>query len=222
MIKILIVEDEAIVAVGLQNFLQKEGYEIVDILSDKEKIFQKVIDEKIDLILMDINLKDNSNKSYDTTGITISKHIREYSQVPIIFITSLEKLEIMKKTLDIENSSYLTKPWRDIELLSCINRLTKTTKTIVLDEDFTFKDDELMKNNKVIHLNHQELKLLKLFIENKNKPLSHNYIEYAIWGNTSKQISPTTKTALISKLNSKLEKRFIKTIHKLGYKFVID
>ena len=217
--KVLIVEDDARIAFGLQNFLETEGYEIVDILSDAEAVVQKVLYGEVDLILMDINLKD---KPGDISGLTQSKKIREYKQTPVIFITSLEKKDIMKRTLEIENSAFLIKPWREIELLSCINRLTKTTKTIKLDNDFCFKNGELFKNDAVIHLNHQESKLLKFFIENRNKLLTHEQIEDAVWGNSDKQITRSTKIALISKLKSKLEKRFITTVPKSGYKFVVN
>jgi DNA-binding response OmpR family regulator len=214
---ILIVEDDSSVAMRIELFLKDRGFTVVDSIFLVDDITERAIKDDVKLIIMDINLKDKN----DTSGITLAKDIRKYKTTPIIFLTSIDKEDVMRETLEIENSYFLTKPWRELEFLSQIEKIFKDD-IVKLDERFTFdfKNDELKKDSKVISLNNQQLKLLKLFLKNKNKVLSHNIIESEIWG--EKYIAPTTRTALISKLKQKLDGGFIKALSKQGYMFKID
>jgi DNA-binding NtrC family response regulator len=102
--RILIVEDEAIIAMELESQLQSLGYEVASVVNIGEKAIEKAEEEKPDLILMDIRIKGNMD------GITAAEIIRSQSEIPIIFITAhadMEKLERAKKVLPL---AYLIKP----------------------------------------------------------------------------------------------------------------
>ncbi len=216
MSNILIVEDESLVALRIENFLKKEGYCILDTIFESENVYKRAIEEDVDLILMDINLKDSKD---DLSGIEAAKNIRDKVNTPIIFITGYQIKEIMQKTTNIENTAFLNKPWKELELLAQIENFIKKDNTIRLDDEFSFCMDslELKNHNKKIKLNRQQEELLNFFIENRNKLLTNEVIEQKIW--SDKVVQDTTRIALISKLRAKLNGKFIVTSHCLGYIF---
>ncbi len=216
MSNILIVEDESLIALRIENFLKKEGYHILDTIFESENVYKRAIEEDVDLILMDINLKDSID---DISGIEAAIHIRDKVNTPIIFITGYQIKEIMQKTTNIENTAFLNKPWKELELLAQIENFIKKDNTIRLDDEFSFCMDslELKNHNKKIKLNRQQEELLNFFIENRNKLLTNEVIEQKIW--SDKVVQDTTRIALISKLRAKLNGKFIVTSHCLGYIF---
>jgi len=216
MSNILIVEDESLIALRIENFLKKEGCRILDTIFESENVYKRAIEEDVDLILMDINLKDSKD---DLSGIEAAKNIRDKVNTPIIFITGYQIKEIMQKTTKIENTAFLNKPWKELELLAQIENFIKKDNTIRLDDEFSFCMDslELKNHNKKIKLNRQQEELLNFFIENRNKLLINEVIEQKIW--SDKVVQDTTRIALISKLRAKLNGKFIVTSHCLGYIF---
>lgn len=216
MSNILIVEDESLIALRIENFLKKEGYRILDTIFESENVYKRAIEEDVDLILMDINLNDSKG---DLSGIEAAKNIRDKVNTPIIFITGYQIKEIMQKTTNIENTAFLNKPWKELELLAQIENFIKKDNTIRLDDEFSFCMDslELNNHNKKIKLNRQQEELLNFFIENRNKLLVNEVIEQKIW--SDKVVQDATRIALISKLRAKLNGKFIVTSHCLGYIF---
>ena len=80
--KILIVEDEAIIAMGIESSLQHLGYEVTSIVDTGEKAFEKTEIDKPDIILMDIRIKGEMD------GIDTAKVIRNQFGIPVIFSTA--------------------------------------------------------------------------------------------------------------------------------------
>ncbi len=122
--KILIVEDEAIVAMENKMNLTKSGYQVVGIISTAEDVMHKFIETSPDIILMDIKLKG------DMTGIEVVKLIREKSNVPVLFLTgnSDNRTQFMMK--EISNSSFLLKPVLTGDLISSIKQLLQLHSSI--------------------------------------------------------------------------------------------
>lgn len=213
---ILIVEDESLVALRIENFLKKEGYHILDTIFESENVYKRAIEKDVDLILMDINLKDSKG---DLSGIDIAKKIRDETNTPIIFITGYQIKEIMQKTTNIANTAFLNKPWKELELLAQVENFIKEGNLIKLDGEFGFCVDnmELNKGDETIQLNKKQRRLLKFFVENRNRLLTNEAIELEIW--PDKIVSDMTRVSLISRLRSKLDNRFIVTSYGLGYIF---
>lgn len=122
--KILIVEDEAIVAMENRMNLTKSGYQVVGIISSAEDVMSKFVETAPDIILMDIKLKGNM------TGIEVVKLIREKSNVPVLFLTgnSDNRTQLMMK--EISNSSFLLKPVLTGDLTSTIKQLLQSNASI--------------------------------------------------------------------------------------------
>lgn len=112
--KILVVEDESIVAKDIQSTLIRLGYDVPATASSAQSAFNKLEEIKPDLVFMDIKLKG------DLDGISIAEHIKKTYSVPVVFLTSF----IDKATLDraklTEPYGYLVKPFNEKDLQSTI------------------------------------------------------------------------------------------------------
>ncbi len=113
-VKILIVEDESIVAKDIQNGLKKLGYHVTAVVNTGEKAIREVEDNRPDLVLMDIMLKG------EMTGIEAAKQIRERFSVPLIFLTAYADDNTLNKAKITEPYGYIIKPFKEKELQTTI------------------------------------------------------------------------------------------------------
>jgi PAS domain S-box-containing protein len=111
--RILIVEDEAIEAMGFERWLRSLGYEVVGIAGDAEDALQKITLQKPDLILMDIILKG------EIDGIEIADKIKE-SNIPVIYLTAHPEESTVNRAKLTSPYGYLTKPVNKTELKNTI------------------------------------------------------------------------------------------------------
>ncbi|MCF7857856.1 MAG: response regulator [Candidatus Cloacimonetes bacterium] len=103
-IKILLVEDEAIIARYLSMELELEGFEICGFVANGNDAIQKALEEKPDLILMDINLQG------DRDGIETMEIIREEQLIPVIFMSGYSRTEYTERANKLDPISYFVKP----------------------------------------------------------------------------------------------------------------
>ena len=113
-IKILIVEDELLIAENLAMKLKKFGYIIGNIVSSGKAALEYVKSEKPDLILMDIAIKGNMN------GIQTAAKINEKAEIPIIYLTAYADDETLDKATQTNCYGYILKPFKDRELHATI------------------------------------------------------------------------------------------------------
>ena len=113
-ISIMIIEDEAIVAMDLESRLRKMGYAVSGIYGDSDNAINYLSIHTPDLILCDINIHG------ELDGIAVASYVRENKKVPLIFVTALSDrgtLERAKKALPY---GYIVKPYEDSDLISAI------------------------------------------------------------------------------------------------------
>jgi PAS domain S-box-containing protein len=122
--KVLIVEDDAIIAKNLSQILQKSGYEPVAMISKGGKVVDAVKQYMPDIILMDILLND------DITGIAAAGAVNAFSDIPIIFITSNFQPEFADKAIMENPYGYIIKPFRETEIKYAIMLADQKTTTI--------------------------------------------------------------------------------------------
>jgi CheY-like chemotaxis protein len=120
--KILIVEDEIIVAEDLKQRLENLGYNIVGITAKGRDAIKKCRETRPDLILMDILLKGNID------GIKTAQIINKLFNVPFIYLTGNYDKAIFKRAETTKPSDYLTKPFDGTELTECNKNSHKHTK----------------------------------------------------------------------------------------------
>ncbi len=113
-IKILIVEDNVIIADDMQSMLEEIGYEIVDNVIVYEQAVEVLKTQQVDLVLIDIILAS------DKTGIDLGKHIRENYDIPFIFVTSNSDRATVENAKTVKPNGYLVKPFEQQDLYTSI------------------------------------------------------------------------------------------------------
>ena len=124
-IKILIVEDQLILAKILARKLQKDGYEVFGIVDLGIKAIAKVAEMHPDLVLMDILLKGNMD------GITTSQKIQVKYNVPIIYTISCSERNILKRARETNPKGYIVKPYDYADLKATIESALHSQKLIL-------------------------------------------------------------------------------------------
>lgn len=104
---ILIVEDEILIAMGLEQRLKNMGYQVAGIAQDYHKARALLASEKVDLALLDINLSGKES------GVEVAQYINEHHKIPIIFLTAFKDKGTFEKTKSTVPFAYLTKPVKD-------------------------------------------------------------------------------------------------------------
>ncbi len=224
---VLIVEDESLVALEISGFVKEMGYEVVKIVSNALSALEVVENSQVDVVLMDVNIKG------DKDGIWCAHEIKKRQYIPIIYISAFSDDETLERAIETNPTSYLIKPFNRKELKVALQIATKRARRkediveeqpkgdILLDSEFSFDSSnlELFCCNENIHLTHREKELLNLLISSKNSVLSFYEIENAIW--PDKETNENTRRALIGRLRSKLNHKFLETVHSLGYRLKI-
>lgn len=114
-VRILVVEDEIIVAQDIAMRLQVMGYEVVAITDTGQGALETLKQQAVDLVLLDINLLGNED------GIDTAGKIANICAVPIIYLTSLSDPETVKRASATRPSAYMLKPFNDRELQIAID-----------------------------------------------------------------------------------------------------
>jgi class 3 adenylate cyclase len=138
-IKILIAEDELIIALDIKNMLKKSSYEICSIVSSGEEAIKKASEEKPNLILMDIMLKGSIN------GIEAAEVILKEHNIPVIFLTAIADDETLEKAKITEPFGYIIKPYDERTLHAAVEMAIYKHNT---EKELKFKTAELEEEKK--------------------------------------------------------------------------
>ena len=224
--KILLVEDDMTLAMGIEYSLKNEGFEVVHV-NTLAKGRQSFVDLKIDMILLDVTLPDGS-------GYDLCREIRIEKDTPIIFLTACDEEVNIVLGLDMGADDYLTKPVRVRELIARINAVArrKGKKTEENNSDKIIYRDltifplkyEVFKNTEKIALTSVEYKLLLLLFENRGNVLTRMQLLQKLWDVEGDFIEEKTLTVYIKRLREKLvedkNKPYIETVRGIGYKWI--
>lgn len=172
--KILIVEDEVLIAEYLQNILKSNGYHHTKIVHTEAEAYEKINSFSPNIILLDINLEGNNE------GIVVAQNIA--SSIPIIFLTAQNDLATIEKAINLKPESYLTKPIKIPDLLAAVQLASlKQPKPFV-----------------TVKIGYDTIKIYQehiLYIKSDN-----NYID--VFTTTKKHTLRTSLDQFLSKLNS--------------------
>ena len=225
MSRILIVEDEPDMVLGLKDNFEFEGYEVVT-ATDGESGLERARTVKPDLVVLDIMLPRMS-------GLEVCKALRgEGFDKPIIMLTARGQ-EIDKVVgLELGADDYVTKPFSIRELLARVRAILRRTEGAKKRlQRYRFADIELdfelyraKKGGEALDLSPREFELLRYLIERKGETVSRDKLLEDVWGYESYPSTRTVDTH-IAKLRAKIgdsgsEPRYILTIHGTGYKFI--
>ncbi|MDG3582191.1 LytR/AlgR family response regulator transcription factor [Galbibacter pacificus] len=148
LIKILIVEDNVIIADDMQSMLEDIGYEIVANVVDYESAVEALSSQDIDLALVDIVLASKK------TGIDLGKHIRQNYNIPFIFVTSNSDKATVENAKSVKPNGYLVKPFEQQDLFTSIeialSNFNDETSVITERSAVEEEDDGKMVSNSVL------------------------------------------------------------------------
>jgi two-component system alkaline phosphatase synthesis response regulator PhoP len=223
--RILVIEDEPDMVLGLKDNFEFEGYEVVT-AADGAAGLERARALKPDLLILDIMLPKLS-------GLEVCKTLRgEGFEAPIIMLTARGQ-EIDKVVgLELGADDYVTKPFSIRELLArvrAILRRTEGTKKRLAryrfaDVDLDFEGYKAKRGGEALDLSPREFELLRYLIERKGETVTRDQLLEDVWGYESYPSTRTVDTH-IAKLRAKIgdsgsEPRYILTMHGVGYKFI--
>lgn len=224
---ILVIEDEPDMLMGLEHNLRYEGY-TVETAGNGTLGLETWKRMRPDLVLLDVMLPGMN-------GFDVLQAIRkEDTSVPVILITA-KGLEADKvHGLNLGADDYITKPFSIRELLARItavlrrSRADETASTHSFgDVEVDFERRECRRGGKEVALSYKEFEVLRLLIQNRGETVSRERLLEEVWG-MQPDDPPSSRTVdtHIANLRRKIEgpdgNRHIRTVHKVGYKFVDD
>lgn len=209
--KILIVEDDEKLRCELEIFLNNNGYQ-AECLKKFDNTIHDILEINPNLILLDINLPG-------VDGEYICKEIRKQSDMGIIAVTSRDNELDELVSINYGADHYITKPFNIHILLAKVNSLLRRTnsnsepKNKIDAKDFilNISNSTIIKDDKIIDLTKNEYKILKYFIENREKIVSREDIMDVLWENDC-FVDDNTLSVNITRLRSKLEELGLKDI----------
>lgn len=203
-ITILIVEDDETLANEIKDFLRRYGY-IPALISDFSDILKECMNKNPDLMLMDINLP-----FYD--GFYWCSQIREFSQIPIIYISSRNSDSDKIMAIAQGGDDFVEKPFNLSILKAKIEAIIRRTYQYKVNQkqyirDHIYYDSSnacIYYKNQKIELTKSENIIIKELMEHKNNVVSRNALMDELWS-TDEFVSDNTLTVLISRLRAKLK-----------------
>ena len=221
--KILLVEDNETITMGLKYSLEQEKF-YVETAKNIVMAKAKINKEEFDLYLLDIALPDGE-------GYEICKYVKEKGDNPVIFLTAKDEETDIVQGLDMGADDYVVKPFRTRELISRINsvlrRYDKETanenqlkcKDIIIDNNTA----KVYKNGREIILTSLEYKILFMLVNNKNMLVTREQILDKIWDMAGNFVNDNTLTVYIKRIREKLDDKdgkIIQTVRGIGYRVV--
>lgn len=222
---ILVIEDEEDISDIVVHYIKKEGYNAITAFNGGDGI-SKALNEKIDLIILDLMLPDIS-------GYDVCREISRNRNIPIIMLTARNDIVDKVRGLEIGADDYITKPFDIREVIARINvclRRIESLKAVkeendVINIDDNFKIDkksrDVIKDGEVIKLKPKEYDLLLCFAENRKIVMSREKLLEKVWGYDFEGGTRTVDVhvqRLRKKLNMEEGKTIIETIFGVGYK----
>ena len=219
--KLLLVEDDKTIVLGLEYSLSQEGFNVISCYDSKTAL-NLIESEKFDFALLDINLPDGN-------GFDICRRLKE--KMILFFYYGRDDEGSVVMGLDIGADDYITKPFRIRELQSRI-------RSVLRRAGRRYKDDiiyqygnvtvnttkgSVTKNEEDVFLTALEYRLLLTLINNEGHVLTRNRLIESIWDVSGDFVNDNTLTVYIKRLREKIEDdpqnpKIIKTVRGIGYK----
>lgn len=219
-IRILIADDESRMRKLVNDFLSKEGYEVIETSDGNEALDRFYEDKGISLVILDVMMPG-------VDGFEVCREIRSQSQVPIIMLTAKgdERDELQGFNLGVDE--YISKPFSPKILVARVNALLRRSNKLDAEEKLEAGGIVLDKtahtvtiDGQAVELSFKEFELLAYFMENQSIALSREKILNNVWNYDYFGDARTIDTH-VKKLRSKIGDKgdYIKTIWGMGYKF---
>lgn len=217
MVKLLLVEDNNAIIMGLDFLFKEEGYnfDVAKTCNEADKLITK---NKYDIVLLDVFLPDGN-------GFEICKKIKKEFNTPVIFLTAKDEEKDIVYGFDIGADDYVIKPFRNRELISRINNVLRRNNK---GKQIKYKDTTIDVDSGRVYKNEQEVLLTKLeytillcLFQNQNILISREKLLNDIWDAAGNFVEDNTLTVYIKRIREKIgdsNGNIIKTIRGMGYR----
>lgn len=214
--RILLVEDDVMIASGLVYALEQEGYDVIH-CKDTHSAFDAIHKNLFDMAILDMQLRDG-------TGFDVSEKLKN-TNTAIIFLTIVDDENKIVKAFDEGAADYITKPFRVRKLLARVKRTLHTDN----ENDKSFLTignvsidtaaGKVTIGTKPVDLTALEYRLLLIFASNKSQLLTRTQILENIWDCGENFVEDNTLTVYIKRLREKLgDAVTIETVRGIGYR----
>jgi DNA-binding response OmpR family regulator len=223
MTKILVVEDQPGIALGLEDDLRIEGYE-VEVVGDGIAASRRACEQNFDLILLDVMLPGKD-------GFEVCRELRRAGRkTPVILLTAKTQEAEKVLGLDLGADDYVTKPFSPKELRARIRAVLRRNAAEDPVDNYRFGDVEidskrceLRRSGKVVETTPTEFKLLAAFVRNKGRVLNRERLLDEAWGRGTFLTDRVVDNHIVS-LRKKIEPdpaapKFIVSVRGMGYRF---
>lgn len=225
--KILVIEDDFALAMGLNYTLKADGY-LTDHAKNLKEAREFLLKEKnYSLIILDVMLPDGDGFSF------LEEFMQMNIDIPVIFSTAVSDEANIVRGLDLGADDYITKPYRVKELLARIAAVirrhergrnnTKASEDYIYFGEHKFSESSLRLyiGDELIDCTPAELRLLREFLNNKGIVLTRNLLMERLYDTENSFIDDNTLSVYIKRLRDKLgeDAGFIKTVKGVGYRF---
>lgn len=216
MTKILLLEDDTMIASGIIYALNNEGYEVVH-CQNVQSAFEKIRSQSFQLAILDMQLPDGN-------GFEVGEKLKN-TTTPVIFLTIVDDEAEVVKAFEEGADDYVVKPFRIRELLARVKRtLQKKSgakqEIVVLGRAEIHMDaGKVYVDGKQVELTALEYRLLLIFAMNRSKLLTRTQILEKIWDMEGSFVEDNTLTVYVKRLREKLgDAVCIETVRGMGYR----
>ncbi len=221
-LQILVVDDESRMRKLVKDFLEREGFTVLEAADGMEAVDTFYEHKDIDLIILDVMMPRMD-------GWQVCREIRQSSQVPIIMLTARSEERDELQGFDLGVDEYISKPFSPKILVARVSAILRRSHGLGNEEIVSAGGIEINKaahivkiGEEMIDLSYKEFELLVYFVENQGIALSREKILNNVWNYDYFGDARTIDTH-VKKLRSKLGDKgdYIKTVWGMGYKFEV-
>ena len=225
--KILVVDDNKELCQMIKDILISEGYRSIRYVLSCEEAEKIIYSEKLDLVILDVNFPKED-------GFDFYQRVCEKAELPVIFLSARDKNEDRLKGLGLGADDYITKPFLSKELVLRCGAVLKRTYSGDTSEMVCQIGEKIINMSAGVVMNpkdngfeempltNKEYQLLKVFIENRGRILTFDFLAEAVWGRNYYGYENTLMVH-IRKLREKIEDnpsepKYLITMKALGYR----
>jgi two-component system response regulator ResD len=222
-IKILVVDDESRMRKLLKDFLEREGYRVIEAADGLEAMERFYEDKEIALLILDVMMPNMD-------GWQVCREVRQSSKVPIIMLTARSEERDELQGFELGVDEYIAKPFSPKILVARAEAVLRRAHALDAEQTLNAGGISVDKSAHQVkidgtetELSYKEFELLTYFIENQGIALSREKILNNVWNYDYFGDARTIDTH-VKKLRNKLGDKgnYIKTIWGMGYKFEVE
>ena len=221
--RILAVDDELQVLRALKATLRANGYEVVTAASFEEGLDVAAVSH-VDAAIVDLLLPDGD-------GVELCRRLREWSSMPIIVLSALSEEDEKVRAFSAGADDYVTKPFGPRELVARLEAVLRRTSQEPAENMVAAGDlkidlarHRVQRDGEEVHLTPTEFELLRVFVRNRGRLLTHRALLTEVWGPEYAD-DVTLLRGQLANLRRKLEptgavrRHYIRTEPRIGYRF---